>query len=261
MRLFVVTKKRTIMKNSILSYVVVTILLFTANTIQAQKVTSVDAFEKVIISPHIEVILLAGNEESVKIENAKVSEDKINIEVVGKTLRLYLDGAKTVTKSERVDNDKWKGKKSIFNGTMATATITYKRLKNLSIRGEEVVKCDSAIEQKELKLSIYGESKVYFKSLTAEELTVAIYGESYLEIEAGSVDRQVYRAYGESEVNTIEMENDATKITAYGESNFRVKVADKLKVTCYGETTINYKGEANVDKGIVIGEAEIRKIG
>jgi len=34
-----------------------------------------------------------------------------------------------------------------------------------------------------------------------------------------------------------------------------------VKVTCYGETTINYKGEAAVDKGIVIGEAEIRKIG
>lgn len=249
------------MKKSILFYAAIAVLFLTVSTIQAQKVTTVDAFEKVIVSPHIEVILVAGNVESVKIENAKVSEDKINIEVVGKTLRLYLDGAKTVTKSEKVDNDKWEGKKSIYKGTMATATITYKRLKNLSIRGEEVVKCNSAIDQKDLKLSIYGESKVYFKSLMAEELTVAIYGESYLEIEAGSVDRQVYRAYGESEVNTIEMENDATKITAYGESNFRVKVADKLKVTCYGETTINYKGEAKVDKGIVIGEAEIRKIG
>lgn len=259
--LFVLTKKRTIMKKSILFYAVITALIFTVNTTQAQKVTSVDAFEKVIVSPHIEVVLVEGNEESVKIENAKVSEDKINIEVVGKTLRIYLDGAKTVTKSERVDNDKWRGKKSIYNGTQATATITYKRLKTLSVRGEEIVKCESPIEQKSLKLTIYGESKVYFKSLTAEELTVSIYGESYLEIEAGSVDRQVYRAYGESEVNTIEMENDATKITAYGESNFRVKVADRLKVTCYGETTINYKGDANVDKGIVIGEAEIRKIG
>ena len=236
-------------------------MLFAPKFAEAQKVITVKAFEKVIVSPHIEVVLIEGDEESVKIENAKVSDDKINIEVEGKTLRLYLDGAKTVTKSEKVDNAKWKGKKSIYNGTMATATITYKRLKNLSIRGEEIVKCESAIEQKNLKLAIYGESKVYFKSLTTEELTVAIYGESYLEIAAGSVDRQVYRAYGESEVNTIEMENTSTKITAYGESNFRVNVSDRLKVTCYGETTINYKGDANVDKGIVIGEAEIRKIG
>lgn len=83
---------------------------------------------------------MEGNEESVKIENAKVSEDKINIEVDGKTLRLYLDGAKTVTKSEKGDIGKRKGKKSIYNGTMVTATITYNRRNALSIRGEAKIR-------------------------------------------------------------------------------------------------------------------------
>ena len=172
-----------------------------------------------------------------------------------------MEGAKTVTKSEKHENDEWKGKQSIYNGTKVTATITYKTLKALSIRGEEIVKALSPMNQDKLKLTIYGESKVYFNSLTSKELTVSIYGESYLEVTSGSVERQVYRAYGESEVNTEEMDNKSTKITAYGESNFRVNVSDRLKVTCYGETTINYKGEAVVDKGIVIGEAEIRKFG
>lgn len=231
------------------------------HSIAQERTVNVDAFDKVIVSPHIEVNLIEGSEETVKIENAKVSEDKINIKVEGKTLRIYLDGAKTITKSERVKNEEWKGKRSIYNGTMATATITYKTLKALSVRGEEIVKSLSPIDQDKLKLTIYGESKVYFNSLITEELTVSIYGESYLEIEGGSVNRQIYRAYGESEVNTTEMDNKSTKITAYGESNFRVNVSDRLKVTCYGETTINYKGNADVDKGIVIGEAEIRKIG
>lgn len=249
------------MKKSILFVLVLGVFICIPKVGNAQKTTQVDAFDKVIVSPHIEVILVEGNEESVKIENAKVSENKINIEVEGKTLRLYLDGAKTVTKSERVDNDNWKGKRSIYNGTMATATITYKKLKALSVRGEEIVKCESPLEQKSLKLMLYGESKVYFNSITTENLTVSIYGESYLEIQGGDVDRQVYRAYGESEVNTLDMENTSTKITAYGESNFRVNVSDRLKVTCYGETKVNYKGDADVDKGIVIGEARIRKIG
>lgn len=227
----------------------------------AQKVTKVDSFDKVIVSPHIEVVFVEGNEESVKIEDAKVSEDKINIEVEGKTLRLYLDGAKTVTKQERISTDKWKGKRSIYNGTMARATITYKKLRTLSVRGEEIVKCESPIEQEELRLTIYGESKVYFNSITTEDLTVSIYGESYLEIQGGDVGKQVYRAYGESEVNTLEMNNTSTKITAYGESNFRVKVSDRLKVTCYGETEINYSGDPDIDKGIVLGEASLRKIG
>lgn len=248
------------MKNVILPIV---LLLFVATfNVEAQdKIHSVESFDKIIVSPHIELNLVEGSEESVKIENAKVSEDKINIEVEGKTLRIYLDGAKMVTKSEKVEQGNGKWKKSIYNGTKMTATVTYKTLKSLSIRGEEIVKAMSPINQDKLKLAIYGESKVYFNSLTTKQLTVSIYGESYLEIESGSVDRQVYRAYGESEVNTSEMENKSTKITAYGESNFRINVSDRLKVTCYGETTVNYKGDADVDKGIVIGEAEIRKIG
>lgn len=249
------------MKKSILFALMLCAVVCIPQVNSAQKVTTVNTFDKVIVSPHIEVILVEGNEESVKIENAKVTEDKINIEVEGQTLRLYLDGAKTVTKQERVSNDRWKGKRSIYNGTMATATITYKKIKALSVRGEEIVKCESPLEQKSLRLTIYGESKIYFNSITTEDLTVAIYGESYLEIQGGDVGRQVYRAYGESEVNTLDMQNTTTKITAYGESNFRVNVSDRLKVTCYGETEINYKGNPEINKGIVIGEAELRKIG
>lgn len=249
------------MKKSILFTLVIFAILCVPKHSSAQKVTQVDSFDKVIVSPHIEVILVKGNEESVKIDNAKVSEDKINIKIEGKTLRLYLDGAKTVTKQERISTDKWNGKRDIYNGTMARATITFKTLKTLSVRGEEIVRCETPIEQKDLKLTIYGESKVYFNSITTEDLTVTIYGESYLEIQGGDVGRQVYRAYGESEVNTLEMENSSTKITAYGESNFRVNVSERLKVTCYGETEINYQGDPEINKGIVIGEAELRKIG
>ncbi|WP_366139603.1 DUF2807 domain-containing protein [uncultured Maribacter sp.] len=113
----------------------------------------------------------------------------------------------------------------------------------LSIWGEKVVRTESSINQKDLKLVIYGESKVYFNSLTVDLHSVNIYWESYLGIKDGLVQRQVYSAYEESEVNTVTLENISTKITAYGESNFRVNLSDCLKVTGYGETTINYMGD------------------
>jgi len=222
---------------------------------------SVHHFEKVIISPHIEVTLVEGDEESVRIDDAKLSEDKIKIKVEGKTLRIYLDGAKTFTKSERVTHGEWNGRRSRYHGTLVSATITYKTLKMLSVRGEEVVSCKSAINQAGFKLRIYGESKVYLDSVSVDEFIVSLYGESYLKISEGSINRQVYRAYGESEVNAMAIGNASTKITAYGESNFRVNVSDRLKVSCYGEASIDYRGEAAVNKGIVIGEASIRKIG
>lgn len=247
------------MKKIIFTIVIVVVAL---NGLQAQNNTfNVKSFDKIIVSPHIEINLVEGEQEGVVIENAKVSLDKINVEVEGNTLRLYLDGAKVVTKSERVSNDHWRGSKSLYNGTMATATITYKTLKNLSIRGEEIVRCKSHLKADDFKMSLYGEAKVYFNSVSIDELTVAIYGSSYLEITEGNIKRQVFRAYGESEVNTVGMNADETKITAYGESNFRVNVSDRLKVTCYGETNVSYTGDAEVDKGIIIGEARVRKIG
>lgn len=222
---------------------------------------AVKPFSKVIISPHIEVNLVKGDRETVVLENVEVPREKINVEVVKGTLRIYLDDAKTYTKSKKVEDDDYSGRKDIYDGTMVTATITYKMLKKLSVRGEETIRCTSPIAQNELELTIYGESEVYMDKLSLDYLNVAIYGESYLEVAGGTVNHQKYKAYGESEVNTLKMDNSSTKITAYGESEFRVNVSDKLKVTCYGEADIEYQGNADVDKGIVIGEASIRKTG
>lgn len=237
-------------------------IVLTLHGLQAQeKSFNVKSFDKLIVSPHIEVNLVEGEEESVVVDNTKISLDKINVEVEGRILRLYLDGAKVVTKSERISNDKWRGSKSLYNGTMVTVTVTYRKLENLSIRGEEIVRCKNLFTADDFKMSLYGEAKVYFDSVSIDELTVSIYGSSYLEISEGNVARQVFRAYGESEVNTEGMVAEETKITAYGESNFRVNVLDRLKVTCYGETNVNYSGDPEVDKGLIFGEAKIRKIG
>ncbi|MBM1104845.1 DUF2807 domain-containing protein [Aurantibacter crassamenti] len=242
---------------------IVMLMLLVANSLVAQQIDKtfdVENFDKIIISPHIAVNLIEGNEESVRIDEAGVVDDKINIEVEGTTLRIYLDGAKMVTKSEKGHNDMNMGK-SLYDGTQVRATITYKTLNSLSVRGEERINAKSKIDQKEFTLRIYGESQVYLTDVALDRLKVTIYGESYFEVENGMVQNQRFITYGESKVNTIAMNNELTKITAYGESDIRVNVAKKLKVTCYGETHITYQGSPNVNRGIVIGEATILKIG
>lgn len=228
---------------------------------QIEKTYDVQNFDKIIISPHIAVNLVEGDEESVRIDEAGVTEDKINIEVDGSTLRIYLEGAKMVTKSEKVKDKNHNMSKSIYNGTQVRATITYKTLNTLSVRGEERIELQSKISQKDFTMRVYGESQVYLSDVNLNRLKVTIYGESYLEVKNGSVDNQRYIAYGESKVNSLGIDNASTKITAYGESDFRVNVSERLKVTCYGETHITYEGSPDVDRGIVIGEATIKKIG
>lgn len=224
------------------------------------KSTSVKHFDKVIISPHIAVNFVESISESVTVHSSTEPLDKLNIEVVGKTLRLYLDDAKMVTKGEKIKNDNWKGKQSIYKGTVVTATITYKQLKELSLRGEEKFVCESALTGSEFKLKLYGESEVYLNEVNLDNLTTSIYGESYLEVKKGAVGKQKITAYGESTINTLEANSIETKITAYGEGSYRVAVSDRLKVTAYGEAIVAYAGSPEVDRGIIIGEAEIQKI-
>ena len=224
------------------------------------KTVTVDAFDKVIVSPHVQVTFHQGDSENVTIESSTVSEEKINIEVNGKTLRIYLDGAKEVTKSEKNYENGYERKKSIYKGTVLQATVTYKNLEELSLRGEEKFICKSVLTGDTFRLKIYGESQVYLNKVTLGSLQTTIYGESYLEIAAGSVDRQKITGYGESKVNTLGVESKTAKITAYGEGSYRLNVSDDLKITAYGEATVAYDGNPKVNKGIIIGEATVRKI-
>ena len=239
-------------------------IIFVLWTIQIgfaqSKTVDVAPFAKVIVSPHVQVTFQQGATESVVIESNTVSEDKINIEVKGNTLRIYLEGAKEVTKNEKTYENGYKRKKSVYNGTIVKATVIYKNLEELSLRGEEKFICKSALEGDNFRLKIYGESQVYLDNVALGSLQITIYGESYLEIKEGTIDRQRITAYGETKVNSLGVESTSAKITAYGEGSYRLHVLENLKVTSFGEATVTYQGNPEIDKGIIIGEATIQKI-
>ena len=240
--------------------ILIGLALFSIHSFAQIKSVTVDKFDKVIVSPHIAVTFVNGPSESVVVHSSTEPIEKLNIEVIGSTLRLYLDGAKTYTDSEKVKGDNYNYKIPIYKGKVITATVNYNQLKELSLRGEEKFFVESAIEQPEFRLKLYGESEVYFNQVQLNNFTTTIYGESYLELKSGAVDNQKITAYGESKVNTFEVDTNRAKITAYGEGSYRINVCDRLKITAFGEATVAYQGSPEVKKGIIIGEATIQKI-
>jgi ribosomal protein L31 len=222
--------------------------------------TTVDPFNKVVVSPNIQVTFIEGNEEKVIIEKSTVEKDKINIDVNGRTLRIYLDDAKELVKNEKTFENGYKEKRPIYTGTVVTATVIYKTLDELSIRGEETIVCKSLLKGDKFRLKIYGESDVYLNEVSLDEIQTTIYGESSLIIKAGSVKQQKYTAYGESKINSLGISSNTTKITVYGESDFQLNVSDEIKLTAFGEAVVNYKGNPTIHKGINFGEVRINKI-
>ena len=67
----------------------------------AQNSRNVAHFNKIIVSPYIQVTLVEGDEESVAINELHTDNSKLHIEVNDQTLRIYLEGAKDIPKYEK----------------------------------------------------------------------------------------------------------------------------------------------------------------
>ncbi|BAO76520.1 GIN domain-containing protein [Winogradskyella sp. PG-2] len=246
------------MKN--LKQITIIALIFISQILIAQTKRVVESFNKVIISPHIETTFVQGDEESVTILKNTLTDDKVNIEVNGETLRVYLDDAKETTKHESIVKNGVKMKVPIYKGKVLTILVTYKRIDNLSLRGEQRTICESLIEVGKFKLKIYGESQVTFNDVNFKEFEVDVYGESQLTIKNGITENQKITAYGEGEINLVGIDNKTSRLKAYGEAEFRVKSSERIKFTAYGEAELYYKGDAKVSKGLSFGDSQINRI-
>ncbi|TYP75101.1 head GIN domain-containing protein [Aquimarina intermedia] len=218
------------------------------------------SFDKVVVSPHIEVTFKEGDKESVSVESITVPREKLNIEVKNNTLKIYLDGAKITADKKKQNKYNYRKSESIYKGTIVKAVVTYKNINALDLRGEEKFVFANTLDTEKLVLNIYGESQVYIKEVDLESLFVSIYGESYLDIQKGTIERQKFTAYGESKINASNVVSSETTLTAYGDGSFQLNVSKKLKITSYGEATITYAGSPELNKGIVIGESTITKV-
>jgi|SRR5678815_3351539 hypothetical protein len=217
-------------------------------------------FNRIIVSPYIQVTLVQGDEESVTVNEIHVEKSKLHIEVNDKTLRIYLEGAKDLPKNEKDYSNGYKESHPLYENTSVVATITYKNLEALSLRGKEDQLCKSPIKGDKFILKIYGESTVTFNEMNLRQLNATLYGESVLEIKAGSVTDQRYTCYGESKVNSLAIDGSTSRITAYGRADLKVNVSDRIKVTSYGEAQLNYKGNPAIEKGMHFGDMVINKL-
>jgi hypothetical protein len=246
------------MKN--LKHITFIALVFISQMLFAQTKKTVEPFNKVIISPHIETIFVQGDEDSVSILDSTEPEEKINIEVTGETLRVYLDDAKETTKTKKIKENGVKMNVPIYKGKVLTIRITYKAIDELSLRGEQRTLCESLIDEETFNLKIYGDSRVTFNEVSFQEFDADIYGESQLTIQKGTIYNQKVTAYGEGEINLVAVDNKTSKLKAYGEAEFTVNASERIKFSAYGEAELFYKGTADVDRGLSIGDSKVTRI-
>ena len=221
---------------------------------------AVGHFDKIVVSPYIQATFVDGGEESVTIDQIKVDQSKLHIEVSNNTLHIYLEGAKHIPKNEKDYSKGYEETRSLYDKTTVVATIRYKTLNELSIRGEEEHVCKSPIAGDKFTLRLYGESDIAFDELNLRQLYTTMYGESILEIKSGSIKEQHYTCYGEGKINALAINGRLSRVTAYGEADFMLNVSERIKITAFGEAKVHYKGNPEIVKGLNFGEVSLVKM-
>jgi hypothetical protein len=250
--------KAKTMKNFVKTIILSTTAML-ANLAHAQELQKdLDSFDKIIVSPKINLVLQKGEQESIRIKYANVSLDKINIEVKNHRLRIYLDDARIVDKHKKTHDENYSSNVSIYRDAVVTAYVTYRELKVLDVRGEEEVTCNGTINTEKFKLKVYGEADVTLSSLHANKFKAVLYGENKLKIREGQASHQRYRLYGENKIDAHTLTSETISSTIYGEGRLSVNASDEVRINAFGEPKVNVTGNSHISKGIIIGRADIR---
>lgn len=235
--------------------------LFAASLTAGAQTRVVDHFDKVVISPYIQVVFQQGETESVTVNGLLVDSSKLHVEVHSGTLRMYLEGAKDIPHYKKTDDKDGDGQTTaLYPNHAVIATVTFRSLKSLSLRGEETQLCQSPLSAKKFNLRMYGESKVIFTEMHVRLMHAIMYGESSLDIRSGEVDRQHFTCYGDGKFNTTAIAGRAGRITVFGDGEFRMNVSDRIKIMAFGDAKIRYMGHPDIVKGIHFGDMSVARI-
>jgi len=236
------------------------IVSITSSSLFAQeKEVLIGQFNKIILSPGIDLVLQQGATEAVTIEFSGIENDKINAYVNKRTLKLYLDGAKMTPKYNKSKNEMYDYSRGIYEGAKVTAYVTYTYLNKLEIRGENLVIAKNEIESQKLKVVAYGENEVVFPSISSIKTKVVLYGENDFTVTAGRSMKQTFKSFGENKISTADFEGQRIKGKMYGEGRLTVNASERLAVTAFGEAEVRNAGRGIIKRKIVIGDNDIKR--
>ena len=213
-------------------------------------------FTRIVASPRINVILEKGDHEAVRLTYSNVDSEHINIDVTGKTLRIYLDDARKVERMKG-QRDGHGNRESVYQDAAITAYVTYKELDMLEIRGNQELTCKDPLEAETFTLRAYGENEIHLASLRTGFFKAKLYGENHLRIDKGRTLEQKFMLYGENKIDTKGLRSDYIITSIFGEGSLMINSAEEVRIDAFGEPRIYVDGGANINKRLVIGKANI----
>ena len=223
----------------------------------AQEISdSLKSFDKIQVSPFINLVLQEGETEHIRMEYTGIEPEKINYSVKGKKLRIFLNDAKYTGKTEEIIENGYRQKVPVYRDVKVTAYVTYQSLEGIEIRGEERVVSKDSLVGENLKIRLFGESEADFAYVQVDRLKVRAFGENELTIRSGKSGVVKIRLFGENEIQTSGMDAGRISSSFFGENDLVFHANEKINMWGLGEVNLRYSGRPTFRK-FIIGESEI----
>jgi hypothetical protein len=215
-------------------------------------------FNKIVVSQKINLVLIPGDTESIRITYNGVEADKIIIDQSGRRVHIYLQDAKIIDKGERRGGDMF-DRRPRYRFASVTAYVTFKSLRLIETRGEGDVTCEGSIISKKIKVRAYGETDLRFAYLEAATVKARMYGQNTLKIADGNAGHSSYILYGENKIDSRGLKTVTSSTTIYGEGRVSLFATEEVRLNSFGDPSLFVSGSPKISKGIIMGRANIRR--
>jgi hypothetical protein len=214
-------------------------------------------FDKIVVSHRIDLVLLPGDTESIRITYSGVDADKIIIDQSGHRVHVYLEDAKIFDKGEKRHN--MFDRRPRYSFASVTAYVTFKSLRLIETRGEGEVLCEGHISSKKLKIKAYGDTDIRLAYVDTKTLKARMYGDNTMKIREGEAGHVNYKLFGDNKIDSRGLQSVTSNTTIYGDGRVAMNVTEEVRFSSFGDPSLFVVGSPVISKGIIIGEADIRR--
>lgn len=213
--------------NNIIGFVAIILSLF-AGSLFAQDDTksfNLTGFNEIEASGAVNIYLIQGSTESIKVETTNFDMNKVVVEKSGKILKVYTKRSRGSSRNRKVD-----------------VYITCININRLEASGSSDIYAEkSTIKSQNLEIYAHGASDIDIV-VDVTNLEVEASGASDIRI-SGKADKQNIKVSGASDFKAYSLAGKEVEVKASGASSVNVQVSERLDAKASGASSIHYKGD------------------
>ncbi len=145
-----------------------------------------------------------------------------------------------------------------YDNGLVRATVFYKDLSKVILKGEEDIYFADPIVAETFKLKAYGEMDIEFASIHAEKFKAKLYGDNDLDFEKGAIGLQKYKLFGENSIDADQVSGACLRATNYGENSLDSN-SEVIHFTVFVEMDVSCSRGTDIRKGVVLGEYSVNR--